>query len=551
MPQKLISALNATTKTLSLFGVLLAVLFFAASLSPSLLPRPFQLQGVLSGFALASGYGCGVLLILIWDYLELPYLQGKLRRILLFTVGIVCLGLAVTALVYCNSWQNDLRLTMGLEANESGQMVAIAAIALLVALVILAVIRLFIYLARRVSTQLKTRVPERPANLIGVLLVAMVVMLLVNDVFIKNFLNSIDEVYALSDAATEPGVQQPSEAVATGSPASLLDWNTLGRTGENFVTKGPDKDDLDQFFKKPAVQPLRVYVGYRSADSFVVRAQLALQELIRVGGFERSKLIIATPTGTGWLDPSAVDTIEYIHRGDTAIVAMQYSYLPSWLTLWLDPQKARASAAALYRAIHAHWRTLPVGSRPDLYLYGLSLGSHGAEISIDIPSLISNPIQGGVFAGPPFLNAISPRLARVRNPGSPYWLPVIQDSSMVRFTAQENALDIPGAEWGPMRFVYIQYASDPMVFFSTDLYWREPEWMKGERGHDVSPALTWYPVVTFLQIMFDLPMADRIPKGNAHNYAVSSYIDAWVEVTAPEDWSEADTLQLKTLFSDR
>jgi len=177
-------------------------LFFAASLSPSLLPRPFQLQGVLSGFALASGYGCGVLLILIWDYLELPYLQGKLRRIVLFSVGIVCFGLAVTALIYCNSWQNDLRFSMGLEANESGQMFSIAAIALLVALVILAVMRLFIYLSRRISTKLKTRVPKRPANLIGVLLVAMVVGLLVNDVFIKNFLSSIDDVYALSDAAT-------------------------------------------------------------------------------------------------------------------------------------------------------------------------------------------------------------------------------------------------------------------------------------------------------------------------------------------------------------
>jgi uncharacterized membrane protein len=551
MSQKLISVLKATTKTLSLFAVLLAVLFFAASLSPSLLPRPFQLQGVLSGFALASGYGCGVLLVLIWDYLELPHLQGKLRRVVLFSVGIVCLGLAVTALIYCNSWQNDLRLSMGLEANESGQMFSIAIIALLVALLILAVIRLFIYLSRRVSTQLKRRVPERPANLIGMLLIASVVMLLVNDIFIKNFLRSIDEVYALSDAATEPGVEQPSEAIATGSPASLLDWDTLGRTGENFVTTGPRKDDLDQFFEKPVLQPLRVYVGYRSADSFEARAQLALQELIRVGGFNRSKLIIATPTGTGWLDPSAVDTLEYIHRGDTAIVTMQYSYLPSWLTLWLDPQKAKASAAALYRAIHTHWRTLPVDSRPELYLYGLSLGSHGAETSIALPSLISDPIQGGVFAGPPFLNSISPRLARVRNPGSPYWLPVIQDSSLVRFTAQENALNIPGAQWGPMRFVYIQYASDPMVFFSTDLYWREPEWMKGERGHDVSPALTWYPVVTFLQIMFDLPMADRIPKGNAHNYAARSYIDAWVEVTEPKDWDKADSLRLKALFADR
>ena len=132
MSHTLISALKATTKSLSVFGVLLAVLFFAASLSPSLLPRPFQLQGVLSGFALASGYGCGVLLILVWDYLELPYLQGRLRRIVLYTVGIVCLGLAITALIYCNSWQNDLRLSMGLEANESGQMLAIATIALLV-----------------------------------------------------------------------------------------------------------------------------------------------------------------------------------------------------------------------------------------------------------------------------------------------------------------------------------------------------------------------------------------------------------------------------------
>jgi uncharacterized membrane protein len=51
--------------------------------------------------------------------------------------------------------------------------------------------------------------------------------------------------------------------------------------------------------------------------------------------------------------------------------------------------------------------------------------------------------------------------------------------------------------------------------------------------------------------MFDLPMADRIPKGNAHNYAARSYIDAWVEVTEPKDWDKADSLRLKALFADR
>jgi uncharacterized membrane protein len=47
-----------------------------------------------------------------------------------------------------------------------------------------------------------------------------------------------------------------------------------------------------------------------------------------VGGFERSVLVVATPTGSGWLDNGAVDTLEYLHGGDTAIVATQYSYLP-------------------------------------------------------------------------------------------------------------------------------------------------------------------------------------------------------------------------------
>jgi uncharacterized membrane protein len=63
------------------------------------------------------------------------------------------------------------------------------------------------------------------------------------------------------------------------------------------------------------------------------RAELALEELKRVGGFSRSVLVVATPTGTGWLDPGAVDTVEYLHAGDTAIVSMQYSHLPSWITI--------------------------------------------------------------------------------------------------------------------------------------------------------------------------------------------------------------------------
>src|SRR5690606_22947992 len=122
----------------------------------------------------------------------------------------------------------------------------------------------------------------------------------------------------------------PTEPLASGSAASLIRWDTIGRRGQEFVAVGPTQADVASVVGRPAKPPLRVYAGYRSRENVDDRARLALEELIRVGGFDRSILIVATPTGTGWLDPGAVDTVEYLHAGDTAIVSMGYSYLPSW-----------------------------------------------------------------------------------------------------------------------------------------------------------------------------------------------------------------------------
>ncbi len=122
------------------------------------------------------------------------------------------------------------------------------------------------------------------------------------------------------------------------------------------------------------MDPIRGYVGMRSASNNQERAKLALEELKRVGGFERSNLIIATPTGNGWHDRGAVDSLEYLHAGDTAMVSMQYSYLPSWLILITEPNRSTNSAKALFDEIYGYWTTLPKDARPKLYLYGMSLG---------------------------------------------------------------------------------------------------------------------------------------------------------------------------------
>ncbi|SMF56188.1 Uncharacterized membrane protein [Alteromonadaceae bacterium Bs31] len=530
--------------------LIIASLLFALSLTPSMIPRPFVLQGLLSGFALLSGYGFGVLAIAVWKYMELPGLKGKAGHYFHTATAILVACIVITSLYLYSMWQDELRIVLGLPEHRSERILSMALIALGFAASILLLARVFVYFYRQLANKLQRRIPHRIANVLSVTVLLVLVFFFSNTFIIGKLLNVLDHLYAASDALTDTGAERPGQQWQTGSDYSLIEWDTLGRTGQNFVSLGPQKENIAALFPaEESMHPLRVYVGLRSAATVEARAKLALDELKRTGGFARSKLVIATPTGTGWHDPSGVDPFEYLHRGDTAMVTMQYSYLPSWLTLLLDPTRSKVASRALFQEVYQYWTSLPKSSRPQLYIYGLSLGALGAETSFDFSSLLRDPIHGAVLAGTPFPSKFAPELMEQRQAGSPQWQPIIADSSFVRFTSQENATSIPGATWGKVRVVYIQYAADPMVFFSPDLYYKEPDWIKNERGPDISPSLRWYPVITFLQVLFDLPMADRVPKGVAHNYAASSYIDAWIAVSQPANWNKQKTTKLKSYFS--
>ncbi|MDA7901927.1 alpha/beta-hydrolase family protein, partial [bacterium] len=365
-----------------------------------------------------------------------------------------------------------------------------------------------------------------------------------NGVIARGLMSAADSFFAKADALIDEGVAQPKIAIASGSPDSSVEWDSIGRRGKNFIVEGPQESDLTEFWGRECMQPVRVYVGLRSREAIEDRAKLALEELIRVDGFKRSTLIVATPTGTGWLDPAAVDSVEYLLGGDTAIVSMQYSYLPSWLTIIVDPTRSIVASQVLFDEIYDYWITLPEDDRPKLYLFGLSLGAFGSEVSADLYKVFDDPIQGAVWSGPPFPSTQWQELTRERNADSPAWLPRFRNGSMVRFTSQKNTLE-SGKSWGGMRNVYVQYASDPMVFFSPDLAFQKPAWLVGQRGPDVSPHLKWYPVITFLQIAFDLPMATSVPNGYGHNYSPSSYIDAWIAVTKSEAIPQESVERLK------
>jgi uncharacterized membrane protein len=154
-----------------------------------------------------------------------------------------------------------------------------------------------------------------------------------------------------------------------------------------------------------------------------VRAKLALEELKRVGGFERSVLIVVTPTGTGWVDPAAIDSVEYLHDGAVASVALQYSYLASWLSLLVEPGYGADAARALFKEIYGYWTTLPKDSRPRLYLHGLSLGATNSEQSTDLIEVLADPFAGALWSGPPYSSRLWRSRTDRRNPDRPPGFP--------------------------------------------------------------------------------------------------------------------------------
>ncbi len=257
-----------------------------------------------------------------------------------------------------------------------------------------------------------------------------------------------------------------------------------------------------------------MYAGLQSARTAQGRADLVLAELKRTGAFDRKVLVVATTTGMGFLDRYATNTLEYAWNGDTAIAGVQYSYLPSWISLLADQEAVVDTSRIVFETVRDHWATLPESDRPALYLYGLSLGSKGVEGVLSSVNILNASVDGALMVGPPFVNDLHARLVSGRDEGSRSTLPVYEGGRTVRFMDESGDLEQTPGPWGPTRVVYLQHASDPVTFFSTDLAFERPAWLRDdERGPDVSERMGWFPVVTMWQVLLDMPGAGRSRTG--------------------------------------
>ncbi|ABL68756.1 MULTISPECIES: alpha/beta hydrolase [Paracoccus] len=531
----------------SVLPLLAGLLFLAASLTPSLIPRDWLMQGVLAGVSMAAGYVMTQFLLALWRALELPVMKGRPARIAHAVLAVPVLVLLGRGVILSGTWQNSIRARMGmpdLEVNNTAKMLALALAVFLVLFVIGKAIQALFDLLR---LRLARYIPVRSANVLGLLLAALIVITLTRDGVVNWAMRIADSSYAAAQHLTDPNVAPPGEPWQSGSVASGIDWELMGKPGRDFVLGGPRARAISGFTGRPAREPLRIYVGLAQDKDPDTRAKVALDEMLRVGAFDRKVLVLASPTGTGWMDPASYDALEYMHGGDVATVAVQYSYLQSPLALIFETEAGLDQTTALMRAVYDHWRHLPPDRRPRLYLHGISLGAWSSMYAFNPFQMMNEPVAGAFWVGPPFPSTLWRQANDARQPGSRFVLPELDEDEVIRYASQYAPPDRSGREWGRLRILFLQYGSDPIVFYDPASLWRAPEWMREAPAPDVSPRLRFTPVVTQLQLAVDMLVSTSAPPGFGHTYHARDYIDGWVAVTAPEGWTAADTERLKAI----
>lgn len=529
----------------SVLPLLMGLLLAAASLTPSLIPRGWLLQGALAGMSMAAGYLATQFLLAIWRTLEIPVLRHRWAMAAHTLVAVPVLIVLIRCVALSAEWQNSIRLRMGMPALEAASttkmLLMSAAVFLVLFLLGRAIQGLFDLLRRRLARH----IPASSANVLGLLLAAIIVVTLTRDGVVNWGMRIADRSYAAAQHLTDPNRDAPAQDWRAGGPGSLADWGLMGAPGRNFVLDGPRAAAISGFSGRQAREPLRIYVGLAQDDDPQVRARIALDEMLRVGAFDRKVLIVASPTGTGWMDPASYDALEYMHDGDVATVAVQYSYLQSPLALIFETDAGLDQATALMRGVYDHWLQMPPDERPRIYMHGISLGAWSSMYAFNPLKMMNEPVAGAFWAGPPFPSTLWRQATESRVPGSPFILPQVDDGEVIRYSSQFAAPYRSGQPWGRVRILFLQHASDPIVFYSPASLWRQPQWMREPAAPDVSPSLNFTPIVTQLQLAVDMLVATSTPAGFGHIYDAEEYIDGWVSVTAPEGWGPQDTARLK------
>ncbi|MGO3328191.1 alpha/beta-hydrolase family protein [Gordonia sp. (in: high G+C Gram-positive bacteria)] len=275
-------------------------------------------------------------------------------------------------------------------------------------------------------------------------------------------------------AATVAGIPLIIACAVLWLPAR---WWTVGSLVAALLAAGPTA----QARATPNVpDDPRLSYSLLSSKALDTRARTLVDEWALTDGPEQGAVVITVPTGSGWIDSTAIEGFVRHFDGSVRFLAVQYSDVPSWQAYVRSPESAGRSAIALLRALDG--RLASAANPPRVYLYGQSLGAIGADTARAWAVRNDVDVAGTVLSGPPA--------------GSVESLP---DCA---------------------RRISIANATDPVADFQTSLLWQAPRHASGTRTVGTKPSIRvpWTPVASFVGTALDLAVSLDGPIGSGHHY---------------------------------
>jgi uncharacterized membrane protein len=301
----------------------------------------------------------------------------------------------------------------------------------------------------------------------------------------------------------DPGyATPPANPLLSGSADSLLPFADLGQQGRRYVTDVVTPQLIEQVMGEEAVaHPIRTYVGFNSEPIYQTgRAELALAELDRTGAFDRSYLLLVSPTGTGWVDHTLIETAEFLCRGDLATCCVQYGRYPSFLSV----QKValgQSQFRLLLWGIKQRLAERPPGRRPRVLVFGESLGAWTSSDVVmfqGIEGFDHYGIDRALWVGLPWLAKWS-RSGMARGASA-----LVPEGTVRVFDRHEQLQALSEEQRARLRAVILSHDNDPIAVLGPELLIQPPWWLAdGQRGRGVPDTMHWRPLITFVQTAMD------------------------------------------------
>jgi uncharacterized membrane protein len=305
-----------------------------------------------------------------------------------------------------------------------------------------------------------------------------------------------------SNEKVEPAYAMPPlSPLVSGSEESTSPFVDLGLQGRRFVTDVVSAELIEGVLEEPASEtPIRVFIGYNSEPMYSMgRTEMAMAELERTGAFDRANLLLVSPTGTGWVDQTMIESAEFLAKGDIATCLIQYGRFPSFLSV----QKValgRHQFRALLWSVRQRLVERPPENRPKIFVFGESLGAWASSDVLmyqGIDGFDHYGIDKALWVGLPGLAKWSRNgMARGRSN-------LVPDGAVGVFDNPGEIEALTAEQQDKLRVTILSHDNDPIAVLSSDLMVRKPEWLDGTSGRGVPEDMDYTPMTTFLQVAID------------------------------------------------